>query len=156
MPEPTDEELGIDPGLDPNIRAELRKSRQLSRELAEAQEAVETAKREAAFAKAGIPDTPLGQMFAKAFDGDVTDPAAIKAQFEALNPQAPVTPDPEDLDAQRTIATLGADASTGAGPKYEDLIRSAKSADEVMELVAQAPPTATDAHGHRISIPEIQ
>ena len=78
MPELSDDELGIPEGLDPNIRAELRKSRELARDLQAANERAEALAREAAFAKAGVPDSPLAAALAKTYDGD-NDPASVKA-----------------------------------------------------------------------------
>jgi hypothetical protein len=157
MPDLTDAELGLDPDqmdtLDPNIRAELRRSRQLAHDLASAQADAEQARKEASFAKAGIPDTPLGQLFAKAYDGD-TDPATIKAEFDKLNPSptpsdpaipTPPAPTGEDatlqaeLDEQRRIAQLSATGQTDGSVPLEDAIRSAKTPEEVLAIVAAAP-----------------
>jgi len=162
MPEPTDAELGLDPEqmntLDPNIRAELRRSRTLQRDLDTANERIEQAERSASFAKAGIPDTPLGQMFAKAYDGD-PDPATIKAEFDKLGvtgtsaaPSAPETPTPPsgehdatldaELTEQRRIAQMSATGQTDGSVPLEDAIRSARTPEELLAIVASAPPEA--------------
>ena len=164
MPDPTDAELGLDPEqmdqLDPNIRAELRRSRQLQRDLDAANTAIEDARRDAAFAKAGIPDTPLGQMFGKAFDGDTSDPAAIKAAFDALNPTAqPATPPADDqtpppqmtgeeaaleqeLAEARRIAQVSATGQTDGSVDLGDAIRSASNESELLAIIAAAPAEA--------------
>jgi hypothetical protein len=171
MTEPlTDEELGLDPAqmeaLDPNIRAELRRSRQLARDAQAATERSSALERELAFTKAGIPDTPLGQMFAKAYDGDTADPTAIKTAFEALGvagePSGQQTPPPpegaseQELEAQRRIAQAGSGAEGDGSVPYEEAIRAAKNPSEVLALIAQAPPTALDDDGRRIAIAEVQ
>lgn len=168
MPELTDEELGLDPqqmeGLDPNIRAELRRSRQLARDNATLQAEAEQARREAAFAKAGIPDTPLGAMFAKAYDGATDDPSAIKASFEALGVPLTATsagvsteqtPPPSgatdaEIAAQRVISQVGAGADLGGDVDFAEAINSATSADEVQRLLDSAPA------GARVMNPQIQ
>jgi hypothetical protein len=165
MPEPTDEELGLDPnqmdGLDPNIRAELRRSRLMARENAQLQAEAEQAKREAAFAKAGIPDTPLGEMFAKAYDGPTDDPSALKTAFEALGVATPLggsTPPAQQgaTDAaQRQLAQVGAGADLGGDIEFADALRSAKSEDDVLALIASAPEGARNADGYRIMPPGI-
>jgi hypothetical protein len=172
MPEATDEELGLDPqqmeGLDPNIRAELRKSRQLAKDLHAAEVAKGIAERDATFVRAGIPDSPLGQMFAKGYDGDPTDVAAVKAAFDALGVAGGQTPpaseDPgqndagptdAELESQRRIATAGAAGDNDGSIRYEDAIHAAKSEDDVMALLAAAPSSAVDFNGRRVIAPQI-
>jgi hypothetical protein len=165
MPEPTDEELGLDSqemeGLDPNIRAELRRSRQLTKDNEALRAEAENARREAAFAKAGIPDSPLGQMFGKAYDGPTDDPTAIKASFEALG--VPTTSPPagsatdqqsggvsdDELAAQRQVSTLGAGGEAGGDVLFEDALKSAGSQKDVLALIQSAP------QGSSIGLPEI-
>lgn len=171
MPEATDEELGLDPqqmeGLDPNIRAELRKSRQLAKDLHAAEVARGVAERDATFVRAGIPDSPLGQMFAKGYDGDPTDVAAVKAAFDALgvanaasedlnqDQQNDTGPTDAELESQRRIATAGAAGDNDGSVRYEDAIHAAKSEDDVMALLAAAPPSAVDFNGRRVIAPQI-
>lgn len=163
MPEPTDEELGLDSqemeGLDPNIRSALRQNRQMSRDLEAANQRAAQAERESAFAKAGIPDTPLGTMFGKAYDGPTDDPSAIKASFEALGvPSTPTgsAPDPQsagasddELAAQRQVSTLGAGGEQGGDVTFEDALQSAGSHKAVLDLIKSAP------QGSNIGIPQI-
>jgi hypothetical protein len=161
MPDPTDEELGIPEGLDPNIRAELRRSRELARENESLKATSAAAERDAAFARAGIPDTPLGQMFGKAYDGPTDDPEAIKASFQALGgASAPVeqTSDAE-LAAQRQLAQVGSQGDPGGDIRFEDAINSTKSVDEVMALIASAPEGATtyiEGRQRRVGVPVIE
>ena len=169
MPEPTDEELGLDPqqmeGLDPNIRGELRRSRQLAKDLAAAQVEAEVAKRDASFIRAGIPDNPLGQLFAKAYDGDYNDPAAIKQAFDALGipgntpgqaPQEPDGPTDDELAAQRRIAQAGATGDNDGSIPYEEAFKTASNESEVLALLEQAPTSATDIDGRRITLAQIE
>lgn len=160
MPEPTDEELGIPEGLDPNIRAELRRSREQGRELDAERAARATAERDAAFARAGIPDTPLGQMFGKAYDGPTDDPEAIKASFTALGGGVPVeqTSD-EELAANRQVAQVGSSGEAGGDIRFEDAINSTKNVEEVMSLIASAPEGATtyiEGRQRRVGVPVIE
>lgn len=163
MPEPTDEELGIPEGLDPHIRDELRKSRTLARDNTALTEQLAAAQRSEAFAKAGIPESPLNAVLAQSYTGE-NDPAAIKAYFEGLGvsaeaPAAPV-PDPNapteaELAAQRAVSQLGGQGATDGSIPLEVAMKNAKSVDELMAIVAAAPETATDMEGRRISVPGI-
>lgn len=174
MPDATDEELGLDPEvmetLDPGIRNELRQSRQLRRDNGRLEAEAAQARREAAFAKAGIPDTPLGQMFGKAYEGPTDDPTAIKASFEALgvpltstSAGTPAQPDPaqqgataEELAAQKALSELGSGADLGGDVDFAEAVRSAPDQKAVMELLATAPEGATDSAGRRIGMPVIE
>jgi hypothetical protein len=175
MPEPTDEELGLDPqqmeGLDPNIRQELRRSRQLARENTQLQQQAAQAQREAAFAKAGVPDTPLASTLAKSYEGE-NDPESVKAYFEGLgvdltstsagvstNQTPPPGPSDEELAAQRRVSQLGGGGETGGDVRFEDALHSTKSESEVMELIRSAPEGALSGRPgearFRIALPEI-
>ena len=161
MPEElSDEALGIPEGLDPNIRAELRKSRELARENEALKVSNETAARELAFSKAAIPDTPLGQMFAKAYEGPTDDPEAIKAAFQAVGGEPPNSQQEDaDLEAQRRLAAVGGEGAAGGDVRFEDALGSAKNADAVMDLIAAAPAGATtyiEGRARRIGVPVIE
>ena len=70
--------------LDPNIRAALK--------AAQADRArVNELEREIAFTKAGVPDSTLGTVFRKGWDGDTT-PEAIKAAWDEIAPTPPAPP----------------------------------------------------------------
>lgn len=158
-----DEELDLEQeGLDPNIRKALRKLEKDNHDLA-VKAAI--AERDAAFVRAGIPDTPIGQLFAKSYEGD-SNPEAVKEAFDALGlsvaPPAsedPPPPDPgvtdQELDAQRRIASAGAAGDNDGSVKFEDAIKSAKTETDVMSLLDAAPPTAVDFAGRRVIAPQI-
>lgn len=75
----------MDEGLEEQDQQEsLRDLREAAARGKEAKADAEAARRELAFAKAGIDtDSPKGKMFVKAYDGEL-DSAAIKAQFDDL------------------------------------------------------------------------
>lgn len=164
MPEATDEELGIPEGLDPNIRAELRKSRELARENEALKLSTAAAERETAFAKAGIPDTPLAAQLAKGYEGE-NNPEAVKAYFEGLGVDlapngAAAQQETDDLETQRRLAQVGGQgAAPGGDIKFEDAIKSTKNSEELMSLIASAPEGATtraiDGVPRRIGAPII-
>lgn len=141
--------LGLDPEsvgqLDPNIRAQLRKTAEIARARDAAEAEATTAKRELAFARAGVPlDTPEGQLFQRGYDGDPTDPAAIKTAFDGVFGSKAVTeahnePSADEMDAQRRLAQASAGGpATGTVP-FEQAIKSANSQDAVMALIRGAP-----------------
>ena len=117
------QESAEDSDLVRRLRAEIkdRNSR-----LAEA----ETARRELAFVKAGIDtSSKLGQLFAKSFEGDVSDVEAIKAEAKELGlldpvhaeptstpPAEPHVTDPADTSAsERSALASGAASDDGSG-----------------------------------------
>lgn len=167
MPEPTDEELGIPESLeDPNIRAELRRSRIQGRELADANARASTAERDAAFARAGVSDSPLVQQLAKGYEGE-NDPAAIRAYFETLGVD-PGTgsagkgasgPSDDELASQRQVAQVGSAGEAGGDVRFEDAIGSTRNPDELMALINSAPEGATtwvEGRQRRIGSPVIE
>ena len=156
MPEPTDEELGLDSqqmeGLDQNIRRELRQARITARDAATATERNVQLERELALTKAGIPDNPLGQMFTKAYDGPTDDPTAIKSAFEALgvpvvtpsgDPNAQSPPEPQsapgndpEVERLRQLAQVGNTGdATGGTVEFNDALASAESPEALMALL---------------------
>lgn len=164
MPEATDEELGIPEGLDPNIRAELRRSRELARDADAANARATAAERDAAFARAGVSDSPLVQQLAKGYEGE-NDPAAIRAYFDTLgvDPGTGTSgqsgPSDEELAANRQVAQVGSSGEAGGDIRFEDAVNSTKNADELMALIASAPEGATtwiEGRQRRIGSPVIE
>lgn len=130
--------------LDPNIRAELRKSRERAKEAEAAKAEVETLKRDLAFTKAGIPETGVGALLRKAYDGD-TDPDAIRKAAEEYGINTGGTtesaPDPvlEELERHRNIAGATGTNTSGPSPAQELLaaIQAGATEAEVMEAISQ-------------------
>lgn len=115
----TDEFDDIDPdpedgdNLVKNLRAQLKAARKEVNEYKELATAGQQAVRERAFDKAGIPDTKLGQMFRKSYDGDVT-PEAIRAaavEYELIA---------EDTTAQTEINQIEGMAQVAQGAETPD------------------------------------
>ncbi len=75
--------------------------------------------RDTAFAKAGIPDSPLGEMFRDGYKGDLT-PDAIKARALELGlvQQERATPDAE----REQLLSLQSDQAPGQRPADKSLI----------------------------------
>lgn len=85
--------------------------------------------RDNAMLRAGVPtDTPLGQMFARAYDGQL-EPDAVKAAWAEVAPSTESTPPPPEeteqvneserqaeTDTRRTLTTGGAGESVGTPP----------------------------------------
>jgi len=156
MPEPTDEELGIPEGLDPNIRAELRASRVAKGQAADATARAEAAERELAFAKAGIPETGVGEWFRKGYDGPVDDPQELKEAFAASGIGNAVVSDQAaadaaaaaqaqaDLDAVAQVQAGGSGAAPFAPDKaaaFVDKVQKATNATEVWKLIETEGPS---------------
>jgi len=129
--------------LDPNIRAELRKSKERAREAEDAKHEVIQLKRELAFTKAGIPDTGVGALLRKAYDGD-TDPEAIRKVAEEYgifgsnaSDQERIDPVREELERHRHIAGATGTGNSGPSPMQElaAAIQGAGSADEIMAII---------------------
>jgi hypothetical protein len=156
-----DDELDLDGEeaqvLDPNIRRELREGR---KQRAQLEAEIAASRREAALAKAGIDDsTPLGRMFARSYEGEVSV-AAIRTAAEeipGLLPEAPADPNAmsaEELEAHKRMAGSSGGAGVG-GPDLQTQFNSSiaelkarfergdptVSMDDVMALVDSADPT---------------
>ena len=123
-----DQDLSQDSAEDSDLVRRLRAEiKDRNTRLAEA----ESAKRELAFVKAGIDtSSKLGQLFAKSFEGDVSDVEAIKAEAKELgllDPPAHAEPsstpaaephvsDPADNSAaERSALASGASSDDGSG-----------------------------------------
>jgi len=127
--------------LDPNIRKQLREAEKARKELEQMRQELETQKREVLLAKAGIPDSPLGNLFRDAYRGEA-DLEAIRQKareygiLDAPPAQAGQSNDLE-LEALRRAqgATIG---SVGATPdpqqEYYAALADAKSVEEVMAI----------------------
>lgn len=130
--------------LDPNIRAELRKSRERAKEAEAAKAETEALKRELAFTKAGIPETGVGALLRKAYDGD-TDPDAIRqaaAEYGInINNNGPSESNSirEELETHRQIQ--GSTGTSNSGPTAQQallaLIQEAGSAEAIMEVISK-------------------
>ena len=114
------------------LEAENKRKDQL---LAEA----EQARRELIFLKAGVdPENPMAKYFIKGYDGELEIEAVRSAAQEANLIGATKTPAPEE-QAWGRVGRVAAAAETSEVPvDYEQRIRGARSADEVMQLLAQA------------------
>lgn len=151
-------------GLDPNIRKALRT---LEKKAHDAEVRAGVAERDAAFIKAGVPDTPIGQLFAKSYEGPY-EPAAVKEAFDALGVSASPASEPQEqpelvpdqeLETQRRMAQATATAPDDGSVRLEDAIAAIppgpNAVAQVMDLIAAAPPSAVDFAGRRITTPII-
>lgn len=80
------------------LRAAAKERDKLANELAQL-------RREGAMRDAGIPNTPTGKLFLKAYDGDVTDPAQIRAaaiEYGIISDEG--STDPAALARQQALA----------------------------------------------------
>lgn len=144
MAEQDDDQL--DPAheqLAPEIQALLREGRKAKRELAEAAQARTDLERQVAVEKAGIPESPMRELFLKAYEGPA-DAEAIKAEAEKYGlfnkPAEPVASGPtaEEMAAQRQVLNAGAGAPAPTGDvDLAVALRNAKSQAEVLAIVAQ-------------------
>ena len=129
--------------LDPNIRKQLREAEKARKELAEARAELEKERREVQYSRAGIPESGVGALFRKAYDGPADAEAIRKAaeEYGILNPpaQAPAQNHSDsELEALRraqgaTIGTSG--AMPDPGQEYLAALSEAKSPEEVMSII---------------------
>ena len=129
--------------LDPNIRRQLREAEKARKELDVARAELEAQKRDLQFTKAGIPETGVGALLRKAYDGPADAESIAKAaqEYGILQPQAqaeaPATNDVE-LEALRRAqgATIG---TSGAGPdlgqEFMARLSEASNPEEGMKIV---------------------
>lgn len=139
-----DEETETPAPLDPNIRKQLREAEKIRKEAEQLRAELIRQKAEVEFTKAGIPDTGIGALFRKAYDGEANAEAIKQAaqeygiiQAQAQAPSVDTTPDYE-LEALRR--TQGASVGTAgvipaAEQEYLAAIQNASSVEEVMKVV---------------------
>ena len=127
--------------LDPNIRKQLREAEKARKELDGLKAELEAQKREVQFSKAGIPDSGIGSLFRKAYDGDTSQEAIRAAAMEYGILQSESTEDfsnEAELDALRRTqgATVG---NSGAMPDpqqmYLEALAAASTPEDVMRIV---------------------
>jgi len=122
------------------VRARMRELEDRNKALeAQAKEA-EAAKRELAFVKAGVdPDSAAAKWFVKGYDGEITAEAIRAAAEEAsLIPSQKKEVVAEEQAWNRVAQASRAGETSDVPVDYSQRINSAKSADEVMALLAQA------------------
>jgi hypothetical protein len=122
------------------VRARMRELEDRNKALeAQAKEA-EAAKRELAFVKAGVdPDAAGAKWFVKGYDGEFTAEAIRAAAEEAnLIPSQKKEVAAEQQAWNRVAQASRAGEASDVPVDYSQRINSAKSADEVMALLAQA------------------
>jgi hypothetical protein len=131
-------------GKDP-VRAHMRKLEAENKALREQAALAATAQRELTFVKAGInPDDPRAKYFVKGYDGELSVDAIRSAAAEAaiLSPvvqPSHAEPLQDEKSAWNRMGQLARSAEVSDAPvDWEKRIRSAKSPDEVMQLIAQA------------------
>ena len=138
-----DEEPTQTQPLDPNIRKQLREAEKARKELADVRAELEAERREVQFSRAGIPETGVGALFRKAYDGSADAEAIRKSaeEYGILNSptQEPVQATSNgELEALRraqgaTIGTSG--AMPDPGQEYLSALTEAKSPEEVMAII---------------------
>jgi hypothetical protein len=122
------------------VRARMRELEDRNKALeAQAKEA-EAAKRELAFVKAGVnPDSAAAKWFVKGYDGEITAEAIRAAAEEAsLIPSEKKEVVAEQQAWNRVAQASRAGEASDVPVDYVQRFNNAKSADEVMALLAQA------------------
>lgn len=84
----------------------------------EAVNALEAIRRELALTRAGVPDSALGAMFSKAYDGPIDDPEAIRAAWAEISPGVQDPRVTQALDGSQQAMDLAAGAQ--AAPSGSD------------------------------------
>ena len=130
--------------LDPNIRKQLRQARKISKERDEMSVRATTAERQLALLKAGIPADGVGELFAKAYDGPL-EADAIKEEarkYGLLKEDATDEPASAELAAQQRVAAASAGAPPPGSVPLKEALIGATSQEEVLRIIANAPPEA--------------
>ena len=122
------------------VRARIRELEQQVKAFEAKAKEAEAAQRELAFVKAGVnPDSAAAKYFVKGYDGELT-PEAIRAAAEEANL---VSSEKKEVAVEQQAWNRVAQASrageTSEPPvDYTQRLNNAKSADEVMAIIAQA------------------
>jgi hypothetical protein len=120
-------------------RAHMRKLEKENKELRKEREELLALKREQAFIKAGIDtSTPLGKIFMKGYDGDVSPDAIQQAAIEAQL-LTPPSNEVSDADAWSRVDKVAQGAGTANPPiDWNRRIQEAESQAEVERILAEA------------------
>ena len=127
--------------LDPNIRKQLREAEKARKELDGLKAELEAQKREVQFSKAGIPDSGLGQLFRKAYDGEASL-EAIRQSAEEYGVLQTVEPETSSNDSELAALRRAQGATQGTSgampdPQQEYLaaLAEASTPEDVMRIV---------------------
>jgi hypothetical protein len=120
-------------------RAHMRKLEKENKELRKEREELLALKREQAFIKAGVDtSTPLGKIFVKGYDGEVTPEAIQQAAIEAQL-ITPPSNEVDDAEAWSRIDKVAKGAGTANPPiDWNRRIEEATSQAEVEKILAEA------------------
>ena len=122
------------------VRARMRELEQQVKAFEAKAKEAEAATRELAFVKAGVdPDSAAAKYFVKGYDGELT-PEAIRAAAEeaSLIPSQKKEVVAEQQAWNRVAQASRAGETSDAPVDFVQRFNNAKSADEVMALLAQA------------------
>ena len=122
------------------VRARMRELEQQVKAFEAKAKEAEAAQRELAFVKAGVdPDSAAAKYFVKGYDGELT-PEAIRAAAEeaSLIPSQKKEVAAEQQAWNRVAQASRAGETSDAPVDYVQRFNNAKSAEEVMALMAQA------------------
>ena len=122
------------------VRARMRELEQQVKAFEAKAKEAEAAQRELAFVKAGVdPDSAAAKYFVKGYDGELTAEAIRAAAEEAsLIPSQKKEVAAEQQAWNRVAQASRAGETSDAPVDYVQRFNNAKSADEVMTLLAQA------------------
>jgi hypothetical protein len=122
------------------VRARMRELEQQVKAFEAKAKEAEAAQRELAFVKAGVdPDSAAAKYFVKGYDGELTAEAIRAAAEEAsLIPSQKKEVAAEQQAWNRVAQASRAGETSDAPVDYVQRFNNAKSADEVMALLAQA------------------
>jgi hypothetical protein len=134
--------------LKPGIRTALNGFGEQVVRANQAETQVANLQRELAVERAGIPDTPMRELFLKAYEGPA-EAEAIKAEAEKYGlfnaPTSNGVP-VQELEANRRMVQASAGASVPAAQEdLEVALRNAKSPADVLRIVAMAERTNPEA-----------
>lgn len=122
------------------VRARMRELEQQVKAFEAKAKEAEAAQRELAFVKAGVnPDSAAAKYFVKGYDGELT-PEAIRAAAEEANLVSSEKKEAAgEQQAWNRVAQASRAGETSEPPvDYTQRLSNAKSADEVMAIIAQA------------------
>lgn len=122
------------------VRARMRELEQQVKAFEAKAKEAEAAQRELAFVKAGVnPDSAAAKYFVKGYDGELT-PEAIRAAAEEANLVSSEKKEAAgEQQAWNRVAQASRAGETSEPPvDYTQRLNNAKSADEVMAIIAQA------------------
>ncbi len=134
------EDETLEPTDDQQQEDHLKVLRKKAKDHDDAVKRAEAAERKLALRDAGIPNTSLGKLFEKGYDGDWADVEAIKAaavEYGVLEPPEPEVPE-EERAAHERVSAASAGAPGSPERDFDAELSAASTEEEFLRIYRES------------------